>query len=1067
MNWDGVKKSAVPNLKTLGALGAGSLAKVSNFIKIEILRDFWQIVSTFFEGLEDALPKSFNDVAGNVSGTVSFCFSCWWNDPDIQKWFGILMFVGMGIASIVASIVFYCITSGNPDDQNQGLDVVGWNMRSKGYKKKLKYLLMMITTLYLPVFRDSILSLSCDLKFFPKTVDCKFENGVCGINGVLNTAKCIGTSVLDCKPKVDDECKTGVYYGMATLAVFAMLLFVIPMPILLYRLVKKNKPVPSLFDAEGARRVGGYTKGDYRADLDKDECPYKVLYNGYERDWAGYKVIVMVIKILLVLPVVLITSTNKVGDRADDGDKTLLAVQCGIVIATLLIYSVLSTYSAPFIKDSDDQVDVVARYSALIVASLGFIASRMSGDSARTIFGIVLNVVTFLSGAVIAFYVISGFKAVQTILKKIGQRVTLTETRDTGEPLVFSDTLDIAKERKFRIWHEFWDTLIRQDRALRIPVSREQRTEGDDEEAAEAEPEAEEDVPPEEGNGDGDEKEEEYEPKNLGFQYGGSPPFLLDFENTVGERHAENKEIVEHESFASYKAMLAVAVRTDDEVMAQSFESMKYIVTKLNGLDVFWDGPCINLGDEASDDVQDAEEIGNGSATKFGKMYIVPYPFCAVFLSDDCDSATALFSVSPVIAGKIVDAEKGIERLNQLVARNEDPEIQRRKEVRLKLRALRGSMCHWPIQKHKSKTISRQVAYQDDEGNTKHRTETKMVQVLFSFNDGTFCIGRDSTTAMWRDVDVTRGFVSNLHYRDGTGSHTDAAWGTTTNWNNEPITVYGDDFGLNDQFEETDRFQHFMRQNYHDDMHEPKKAAVIAQFARYSDFYRNTFMKRERVLSYAFWYYVYNNDGVEREHLMEFLKLEQNARLKALAEDGQYLESVAMVFDKLNFFNTDKRHSVWFIFWHDLWMNNMFMPPFVENEDFLSPFKGSSICYQYQDDKAELIKQLEEKGVCFKSSALRKGWVNPELIDLLYAKMDAVSGVVRAENEEAAAEAAEENEDLVEDEEAAVEEHGDEQVAVEIVRKCATAQLCADIDITEEYARACTMMTAICGGQEE
>merc|ERR1719474_2397635 len=425
----------------------------------------------------------------------------------------------MGIVSIIASIVFYCITSGNPDDQNQGLDVIGWNMKTKGYKKKLKYLLMLITTLYLPVFRDSILSLSCDLKFFPKTVECAWDGDLqqCVVEGTIDSSKCTGTAAL-CKPLVDDECKTGVYYGMATLAVFAMLLFVIPMPIVLYRLIKKNKPVPSLFDAEGARRVGGYTKGDYRADLDKDECPYKVLYNGYERDWAGYKGIVMVIKILLVLPVVLITSTNKVGDRADDGDKTLLAVQCGIVIATLLIYSVLSTYSAPFIKDSDDQVDVVARYSALIVASLGFIASRMSGDSARQIFGIVLNVVTFLSGAVIAFYVISGFKAVQTILKKIGQRVTLTETRDTGEPLVFSDTLDIAKERKFRIWHEFWDTLIRQDRALRIPVSREQRTEGGDEEAAEAEPE--EEVPPEEG--DDDEKEEEYEPKNLGFQYGGS-----------------------------------------------------------------------------------------------------------------------------------------------------------------------------------------------------------------------------------------------------------------------------------------------------------------------------------------------------------------------------------------------------------------------------------------------------------------------------------------------------------------------------------------------------------------
>jgi len=490
----------------------------------------------------------------------------------------------------------------------------------------------------------------------------------------------------------------------------------------------------------------------------------------------------------------------------------------------------------------------------------------------------------------------------------------------------------------------------------------------------------------------------------------------------------------------------------------------------------------------------------------------VPYPFCAVFLSDDCDEATALFSVAPVIAGKTFDAEKGKERLNELVARNEDPEIQRRKEVRLKLRALVGSLCHWPIQKYKSKTISRQVERQDADGNTTTETETKSVNVLFSFNDGTFGIQRDDTEAMWQDVNVTRGFGSNLHYRDGTGSHTEDGWGTT-NWTNEPITVFGDDFGLNHQFEETEMFQRFMGQNYHDDVHEPKKEQVIADFARYSNHYRETFMKREQVLSYAFWYYIYNNDSVEREHLMEFLKLEQNERLKALAEDGQYLESVSMVFDKLNFFNTDKRHSVWFIFWHDLWMNNMFMPPFVENEDFLSPFKASSICYQYQENKEELVKQLEEKGVCFKASGFRKGWVNAELIDLLFGKMDEISGVVPAEvNEEAAEEAAPEaeaepeaeeapeeeaapeNEDLVEEEPAeeepaeeepaeeepveepvveepaedapGAEEQAAEDVRVEIPRKCSTARLCDDVDITIEYARACTMITGLCQQDE-
>ena len=85
------------------------------------------------------------------------------------------------------------------------------------------------------------------------------------------------------------------------------------------------------------------------------------------------------------------------------------------------------------------------------------------------------------------------------------------------------------------------------------------------------------------GEDDGEQKEDgddgkEYDAKNLGYQYGGSPPFLLDFEGTIGERHAENKEIVANESFGSYQSILSVAVQIENEQMAQLMQSMKYIV---------------------------------------------------------------------------------------------------------------------------------------------------------------------------------------------------------------------------------------------------------------------------------------------------------------------------------------------------------------------------------------------------------------------------------------------------------------------------------------------------------
>ena len=85
--------------------------------------------------------------------------------------------------------------------------------------------------------------------------------------------------------------------------------------------------------------------------------------------------------------------------------------------------------------------------------------------------------------------------------------------------------------------------------------------------------------------------------------------------------------------------------------------------------------------------------------------------------------------------------------------------------------------------------------------------------------------------------------------------------------------------------------------------------------------------------------------------MKEILKFEQDEKLKNLADDVEYAESIDMIYDKLEFFNQSKRHSFWFIFWHNLWMNNMLMPPFIANEDYLSPFKATSICYQFIENK--------------------------------------------------------------------------------------------------------------------
>jgi len=236
-------------------------------------------------------------------------------------------------------------------------------------------------------------------------------------------------------------------------------------------------------------------------------------------------------------------------------------------------------------------------------------------------------------------------------------------------------------------------------------------------------------------------------------------------------------------------------------------------------------------------------------------------------------------------------------------------------------------------------------------------------------------------------LDVTRGFVSNLCYNDGVGSYSESGWGQHS-WDHEKCTIYGEEFGLNERFEDTPKFRDFLNQNYVEEIHEEKRMEIVKDFKLYSDFYKNDFIAKENALSYSFWYFVYNDDAIKQSQLKNVLKMEQNPKILKLLDDAEYVESISMVYDKLNFFNTSKKHSFWFIFWHDLWMNNMMMPIFVNNEDLLSPFSATSLCYKYIESKEELIQMLQEKALYAPHNKIRKGWINSIIIDLLYKKLD-------------------------------------------------------------------------------
>ena len=100
-----------------------------------------------------------------------------------------------------------------------------------------------------------------------------------------------------------------------------------------------------------------------------------------------------------------------------------------------------------------------------------------------------------------------------------------------------------------------------------------------------------------------------------------------------------------------------------------------YAMTELEGVDVYYYGT--------------ASTGQLGSSTCFGKLYTIAYPFHAVMVYDDSNDYTFIWS----------------DRLEDLVNQNRKPEIQRRRMVRQKLRALVGPRIHYHLERWETFTV--------------------------------------------------------------------------------------------------------------------------------------------------------------------------------------------------------------------------------------------------------------------------------------------------------------------------------------------------------------------------
>ncbi|CEP02441.1 hypothetical protein PBRA_009025 [Plasmodiophora brassicae] len=788
---------------------------------------------------------------------------------------------------------------------------------------------------------------------------------------MVDPSKGFTVSVLTCDRKFaadPTQCYQGTHGFMTFLAVVCLGVFAVPMPFYFYRIIQANIPKPSMYDDDGKLREGGYTDANYREDLKKNISPFKSMFQAYERKAAYSKVIVMVMKVLLVLPATVLVVDNKVGNSVSAAGVTgLLVVQAVVTIAILGIYALWCWTIRPYLDNENDLLDGICRFTALTIAVIGLITGAVSSPGVIIAFDVISNTLAAVAGIAAGAMALSSIPAVRHKMKNFRQMIEFTKSGN--DHLVLSDAFSFDRARKLRIWHEFWDVLFAQDEEYRVPMA--------------------------------DPTSKEYAPKHLDFKYGSSPPYLMGFAGTVGERHGENCEIAKYESLQSYRDAIMSTInmhRQPSTLAADIAVIVKYLI----GYDVFWDG-SVEAKVSAVTQEMNRVQRPSSSATHFGRAYCIPFPFCVVLVMDDTDEE-AIFSLASVVSGVRRNQNESIAQLQLLVQQNLSGEIRRRRQVRRMLRCLDGEQVNHFHQCWKRKTKERRVS--DGKGGS--RIETYTVNVLFTFRTGRFSVGQKSG-ADWTDpatgttVNMANGFNPSVFYSDGYSYGRQLLTGVDEegkHWNNETECLSGAQIGLTPDY----RFdagdpacRDLMRLMYNNwascaNVRSARLIEIEQQLERYRLARLQQFDAKEATMSYSFWYFCYHFDRISSFALFRILReCERNPILQRLPD--KHSAGLMMVYQKLAFFDSHPINALWFSFWHDLWIWNQDVELVMKHKALLDPNSSDALCYtpMTRDQLHERLGQTNLLSVA-KTFGIFKGYINTVLLDRLYSRIEALSG---------------------------------------------------------------------------
>ncbi|KAF9080571.1 hypothetical protein BGX23_001953 [Mortierella sp. AD031] len=402
------------------------------------------------------------------------------------------------------------------------------------------------------------------------------------------------------------------------------------------------------------------------------------------------------------------------------------------------------------------------------------------------------------------------------------------------------------------------------------------------------------------------------------------PPYLLNFKGTVAERHVENLRIVRQIGLRSYSQ--ACQFLTPAMVRKRTL-----ILKEFVGPDMYY-AP---------------EFMTSNIKTYFGKAYVVPFPFSVVFVYDE----------SSVVVTLVKEHD-----LDRYIRQNQDPEIQRRRELRYQLRALDGKFVVRPFVETRGIQKGRE---------SNGTTEMSLVNAPVSYKRGLFTIHRKKMSS-WQGHNMNPGFSVTITYSDGEIQDPEGSSQLL-----HETTIGHEVIGITRDFQVTPALARLLRDNHALISRGVRKVKKVME--AYQDHYRNEALRKDGTLSYAFFINVYDNPNLKQKELEPLLRAtEENPKI--CDPSAEVSMAIRYLYERMAAVNRTRCHQWWYLFWDDLYRKNHVEIPQLTPKEFSPAFPGS-ICYRPMA-RPDLEKFLEKQG-CWQKNG-RAGFMHVGVLNRIY-----------------------------------------------------------------------------------